>query len=96
MAIRSANHPWSALCAISDVIMARVWKRTPTMVFADRIAILCLHCSGDLSNPFVWIACVSTVAFGAIVLTMTLKVVHHRKLGLTARAKLSYQAQPAC
>jgi phospho-N-acetylmuramoyl-pentapeptide-transferase len=47
----------------------------------------------DLSNPFVWIAVFSTVAFGAIGFTDDyLKVVHHRNLGLTARAKLSYQA----
>jgi phospho-N-acetylmuramoyl-pentapeptide-transferase len=47
----------------------------------------------DLSNPFVWIAVFSTVAFGAIGFADDyLKVVHHRNLGLTARAKLSYQA----
>ena len=47
----------------------------------------------DLSNPFVWIAVFSTVAFGAIGFTDDyLKVVHHRNLGLTARAKLGYQA----
>jgi phospho-N-acetylmuramoyl-pentapeptide-transferase len=46
----------------------------------------------DLSNPFVWIAVFSTVAFGAIGFTDDyLKVVHHRNLGLTARAKLGYQ-----
>src|SRR2546429_849033 len=45
----------------------------------------------DLSNPFVWIAVFSTVAFGAIGFTDDyLKVVHHRNLGLTARAKLGY------
>ncbi len=47
----------------------------------------------DLSNPFVWIAVFSTVAFGATGFTDDyLKVVHHRNLGLTARAKLGYQA----
>ena len=47
----------------------------------------------DLSNPFVWIAVFSTVAFGAIGFTDDyLKVVHHRNLGLTVRAKLGYQA----
>ena len=46
----------------------------------------------DLSNPFVWIAVFATVAFGAIGFTDDyLKVVHHRNLGLTARAKLGYQ-----
>jgi phospho-N-acetylmuramoyl-pentapeptide-transferase len=46
----------------------------------------------DLSNPFVWIAVFSTVAFGAIGFTDDyLKVVHRRNLGLTARAKLGYQ-----
>jgi len=47
----------------------------------------------DLSNPFVWIAVLSTLAFGAIGFTDDyLKVVHRRNLGLTARAKLGYQA----
>ncbi len=46
----------------------------------------------DLSNPFVWIAMFSTVAFGAIGFADDyLKVVHRRNLGLTARAKLGYQ-----
>jgi phospho-N-acetylmuramoyl-pentapeptide-transferase len=46
----------------------------------------------DLSNPFVWIAMFSTVAFGAIGFADDyLKVVHHRNLGLTARAKLGFQ-----
>jgi phospho-N-acetylmuramoyl-pentapeptide-transferase len=46
----------------------------------------------DLSNPFVWVAIFSTVAFGAIGFTDDyLKVVHHRNLGLTPRAKLGYQ-----
>src|SRR4029077_4427603 len=45
------------------------------------------------SNPFVWIAVFSTVVFGAIGFTDDyLKVVHHRNLGLTARAKLGFQA----
>jgi phospho-N-acetylmuramoyl-pentapeptide-transferase len=47
----------------------------------------------DLSNPFVWIAVFSTLAFAAIGFTDDyLKVVHRRNLGLTARAKLGYQA----
>jgi phospho-N-acetylmuramoyl-pentapeptide-transferase len=46
----------------------------------------------DLSNPFVWIAVFSTLAFGAIGFADDyLKVVHRRNLGLTARAKLGYQ-----
>ena len=46
----------------------------------------------DLSNPFVWIAVCSTLAFGAIGFTDDyLKVVHRRNLGLTGRAKLGYQ-----
>ena len=45
----------------------------------------------DLSNPFVWIAVFSTIAFAAIGFTDDyLKVVHRRNLGLTARAKLGY------
>ena len=46
----------------------------------------------DLSNPFVWIAVFSTLAFGAIGFADDyLKVVHRRNLGLTARAKMGYQ-----
>jgi phospho-N-acetylmuramoyl-pentapeptide-transferase len=46
----------------------------------------------DLTNPFVWIAVFSTLAFAAIGFTDDyLKVVHRRNLGLTARAKLGYQ-----
>jgi phospho-N-acetylmuramoyl-pentapeptide-transferase len=46
----------------------------------------------DLSNPFVWIAVFSTLAFGAVGFADDyLKVVHRRNLGLTARAKLGYQ-----
>jgi len=47
----------------------------------------------DLSNPFVWIAVLATLAFGAIGFADDyLKVVHRRNLGLTARAKLGLQA----
>ena len=47
----------------------------------------------DLSNPFVWIAVFSTLAFGAIGFADDyLKVVHRRNLGLTARVKLGFQA----
>ena len=46
----------------------------------------------DLSNPFVWIAMFSTLAFGAIGFADDyLKVVHRRNLGLTVRAKLGFQ-----
>ena len=44
----------------------------------------------DLTNRFVWIAVVATLAFGAIGFADDyLKVVHRRNLGLTARAKLA-------
>jgi phospho-N-acetylmuramoyl-pentapeptide-transferase len=47
----------------------------------------------DLTNPFVWIAVLSTCAFAAIGFADDyLKVVHRRNLGLTARAKLGLQA----
>ena len=46
----------------------------------------------DLSNRFVWIAVVATLAFGSIGFADDyLKVVHHRNLGLTGRSKLMYQ-----
>ena len=46
----------------------------------------------DLSNPFVWIAVISTAAFAAIGFTDDYtKVVHRRNLGLTARGKLGLQ-----
>ena len=46
----------------------------------------------DLSNRFVWIAVVATLAYGAIGFADDyLKVVHRRNLGLTGRAKLFYQ-----
>jgi phospho-N-acetylmuramoyl-pentapeptide-transferase len=46
----------------------------------------------DLTNPFVWIAVFSTLAFAAIGFADDyLKVVHRRNLGLTARAKIGYQ-----
>src|SRR2546427_7365812 len=46
----------------------------------------------DLSNPFVWIAMLSTIVFAAIGFADDyLKVVHRRNLGLTARAKLGLQ-----
>jgi phospho-N-acetylmuramoyl-pentapeptide-transferase len=46
----------------------------------------------DLSDPFVWIAVLSTLAFGAIGFADDyIKVVKRRNLGLTARAKLFWQ-----
>ena len=46
----------------------------------------------DLSNPFVWLAMISTIVFGAIGFADDyIKVVRRRSLGLTARAKLAYQ-----
>ncbi|MCI0403213.1 MAG: phospho-N-acetylmuramoyl-pentapeptide-transferase [Acidobacteria bacterium] len=47
----------------------------------------------DLSNKFVWMAVLSTLAFAAIGFADDyLKVVHHRNLGLTGRTKLGLQA----
>jgi phospho-N-acetylmuramoyl-pentapeptide-transferase len=46
----------------------------------------------DLSNPFVWIAILSTSAFAAIGFADDyIKIVHRRNLGLTGRAKLGLQ-----
>jgi phospho-N-acetylmuramoyl-pentapeptide-transferase len=47
----------------------------------------------DLSNPFVWITVLSTLAFAAIGFADDyIKVVRKRNLGLSARAKLFWQA----
>jgi len=47
----------------------------------------------DPSNPFIWITVFSTLAFGAIGFADDyIKVVKRRNLGLTARAKLFWQA----
>ncbi|MGA2050154.1 MAG: phospho-N-acetylmuramoyl-pentapeptide-transferase, partial [Terracidiphilus sp.] len=47
----------------------------------------------DPSNPFVWVAVFAILAFGAIgFVDDYIKVVKRRSLGLTARAKLFYQA----
>ena len=46
----------------------------------------------DLSNPFVWLVMLSTLAFGAIGFADDyIKVLHRRNLGLTAKAKLGLQ-----
>ena len=50
----------------------------------------------DPSNPFIWIAVFSTLAFGAIGFADDyIKVVKRRSLGLTARAKLFWQGLAA-
>jgi phospho-N-acetylmuramoyl-pentapeptide-transferase len=46
----------------------------------------------DLSNPYVWLVMLSTLAFGAIGFADDyIKVVHRRNKGLTAKAKLGWQ-----
>jgi len=46
----------------------------------------------DLSNPYVWLVMLSTLAFGAIGFTDDyIKVLHRQNQGLTARAKLGLQ-----
>jgi len=46
----------------------------------------------DLTNKFVWLAIMGTLAFGAIGFADDyLKIVHHRNLGLTGRTKLMLQ-----
>ena len=46
----------------------------------------------DLTNPFIWVAIIATTAFAAIGFADDyLKIVHHRNLGLTGRAKLGLQ-----
>ncbi len=46
----------------------------------------------DLSNPFIWVVVLSTVAFGAIGFADDyIKVVHRRNQGLTGRQKLALQ-----
>jgi phospho-N-acetylmuramoyl-pentapeptide-transferase len=51
----------------------------------------------DLSNPFVWVVMLSTLAFGAIGFADDyIKIVHKRNLGLTARAKLGLQLLAGC
>ncbi len=50
----------------------------------------------DPTNPFVWIAVFSTLAFGAVGFADDyIKVVKRRNLGLTARSKLLYQGLAA-
>ncbi len=69
-------------------------KGTPTMggvLICISILVPTLLWS-DLSNPFVWIVTLSTLAFGAIGFADDyIKVVHKRNQGLTARAKMALQ-----
>src|SRR5688572_18546586 len=51
----------------------------------------------DLGNKLIWIAVLATIAFGAIGFADDyLKIVHHRNLGLTGRAKLLLQVLTSC
>ena len=51
----------------------------------------------DLSNPYIWMAVLSTIAFGAIGFADDyLKIVNKRNLGLTGRTKLLLQFLAAC
>jgi phospho-N-acetylmuramoyl-pentapeptide-transferase len=51
----------------------------------------------DLSNPYIWLAVLSTIAFGAIGFADDyLKIVNKRNLGLTGRTKLLLQFLAAC
>jgi phospho-N-acetylmuramoyl-pentapeptide-transferase len=51
----------------------------------------------DLSNPYIWMAVLSTIAFGAIGFADDyLKIVNKRNLGLTGRTKLLLQFLVAC
>ncbi len=51
----------------------------------------------DLSNPYIWMAVLSTIAFGAIGFADDyLKIVNKRNLGLTGRTKLLLQFLMAC
>ena len=69
-------------------------KGTPTMggvLICISILVPTLLWS-DLSNPFVWLVTLSTLAFGAIGFADDYtKVVHKQSQGLTARAKLALQ-----
>jgi phospho-N-acetylmuramoyl-pentapeptide-transferase len=67
---------------------------TPTMggVLINIAIIIPTILWADLSNPFIWLAIFSTIAFGAIGFTDDyLKIVNKRNLGLTARMKLVLQ-----
>ena len=67
---------------------------TPTMggVLINIAIIIPALLWADLSNPFIWLAIFSTLAFGAIGFADDyLKVVNKRNLGLTARTKLLLQ-----
>ncbi|HET6840200.1 MAG TPA: phospho-N-acetylmuramoyl-pentapeptide-transferase [Candidatus Angelobacter sp.] len=67
---------------------------TPTMggVLINIAIIIPTVLWADLSNPFIWLAIFSTMAFGAIGFADDyLKIVNKRNLGLTARMKLVLQ-----
>ena len=67
---------------------------TPTMggVLIAIAIVLPTFLWSDLSDPFIWITVLSTLAFGAIGFADDyIKVVKRRNLGLTARAKLFWQ-----
>jgi len=67
---------------------------TPTMggVLINIAIIIPTILWADLSNPFIWLAIFSTMAFGAIGFADDyLKIVNKRNLGLTARMKLVLQ-----
>jgi phospho-N-acetylmuramoyl-pentapeptide-transferase len=67
---------------------------TPTMggVLIGIAIVLPTLLWSDLSDPFIWITVLSTLAFGAIGFADDyIKVVKRRNLGLTARAKLFWQ-----
>ncbi len=69
-------------------------KGTPTMggVLICIAILLPTVLWSDPSNPFVWVAVCSTLAFGAIGFTDDyIKVVKRRSLGLTARSKILWQ-----
>jgi len=71
---------------------------TPTMggVLITIAVLLPTVLWSDPSNPFVWVTVFSTAAFGTIGFADDyIKVVKRRNLGLTARAKLGFQALAA-
>jgi phospho-N-acetylmuramoyl-pentapeptide-transferase len=72
---------------------------TPTMggVLITIAVLLPTVLWSDPANPFVWITVAATLAFGSIGFADDyIKVVKRRNLGLTARAKLTYQALAGC
>jgi phospho-N-acetylmuramoyl-pentapeptide-transferase len=75
----AAHHKKAGTPTMGGVLIA-ISIVVPTLLWAD------------LSNMFVWLAVLATLAFGSIGFADDyLKVVHHRNLGLTARTKLALQ-----